>query len=317
MEEHPVARPQVHVKRLQLQLLDEDAAVAVGDRLRQPGRTGGEQDPQRMTERYLLELELLGGHGRVVHDLVPGLRPGLPADRLPGGSRHVDHLLEAGQQRDDLLYLGAAVVVPAAVAVAVHAEQDLRRQLPEPVADPAPAEVGGAAGPDGADAGGGQHGDHCLRDVRHAGGHPVAGADTHGAQPGRQHPDAVREVRPGQSRERRGLRLVVQGLFTGPLAAQHVLCVVKPGPGEPVGAGHGPGAEDRCRPDRGLDAAVVPDRLPEPVEVSHRPVPQRVIAGEVEPALSGEPPGERGDVGAADAIRSWRPQQVTLANLAS
>ena len=185
--------------------------MAVGDRLRQPGGTGGEQDPQRMTERHLLELELRGRHRRVVHDLVPGLRPGLPGDRLPGGSRHVDHLLEAGQQRDDLLHLGAAVVVPAAVAVAVHAEQDLRRQLPEPVADPAPAEVGGATGPDGADAGRGQHRDHRLRDVRHAGGHPVAGADAHGAQPGGQHPDAVREVRPGQPRERRGFRLVVQG----------------------------------------------------------------------------------------------------------
>ena len=290
--------------------------MAVGDRLRQSGGAGGEQDPQRMAERHLLELELRGRHGRVIHDLVPGLRPGRPSDRPPGRSRHVDHLLQAGQQRDDLLHLGTAVVVPAAVAVAVHAEQDLRRQLPEPVADPAPAEVGGAAGPDGPDAGGGQHGDHRLRDVRHAGGHPVAGADPHGAQPGGQHPDAVREVRPGQPRERRGLRLVVQGRFAGPLAAQHVLRIVQPGSGEPVGAGHGPGAEDRRRPDRGLDAAVVPDRLPESVKVGHRPVPQRVIVGEVKPALPGEPPGERGDVGAADAVRSRRPQQVTFANLA-
>ena len=247
MEEQPVAWAQVHVERLQLQLLDEDAAVAVGDRLRQPGGTGGEQDPQRMTERHLLELELRGRHRRVVHDLIPGLGPGIPGDRLPGRSGHVDHLLEAGQQRDDLLHLGAAVVVPAAVAVAVYAEQDLRRQLAESVADPTPAEVGGAAGPDGADAGRGQHRDHRLRDVRHAGGDPVAGADAHGAQPGGEHPDAVREIGPGQARERRGFRLVVQRVLARPLVAQHVLRVVQPGPGEPVGAGHGPGAEDRRR----------------------------------------------------------------------
>ena len=266
-----------------------------------------------MTEGHLLELELRGRHRRVVHDRVPG--PG-SGDRQPGGTRHVDHLLQAGQQRDDLLHLGAAVVVPAAVAVAVHAEQHLRRQLPEPVADPAPAEVGGATGPDGADAGRGEHGDHRLRDVRHAGGHPVAGADAHGAQPGGEHADAVREVRPGQARESRGLRLVVQRVLVGPLAAQHVLRVVQPGPGEPVGTGHGPAAENRRRRGRGLDAAVIPDRLPEAVEVGHRPAPQRVIAVEVKPALAGEPLDERGDVGAADAVRPWRPQQVTVANLA-
>ena len=269
-----------------------------------------------MAERHLLELELRGRHRRVIHELVPGPGPERPRDRQPGGSRHVDNLFQAGQQRDDLRHLGTAVVVLAAVAVAVHAEQDLRRQLPEPVADPAPAEVGRAAGPDGADAGGGQHGDHRLRDVRHAGGDPVAGADAHGAQPGGEHPDAVREVRPGQARERRGFRLVVQGVLAGPLAAQHVLRVVQPGPGEPVGAGHGPGTENRRRRDRGLDAAVIPDRLPEAVKVGHRPVPQRVITGEVKPALTGKPAGERGDVGAVGPIRPRRPQQITLANLA-
>ena len=236
-------------------------------------------------------------------------------DGLPGGPGHVDHLLQAGQPRDDLLHLGAAVVVPAAVPVAVHAEQHLRRQLPEPVADPAPAEVGGAAGPHRADAGRGEHGDDRLRDVRHAGGDPVAGADAHGAQPGGEHADAVRQVGPGQARQRRGLRLVVQRVLAGLLAPQHVLRVVQPGAGEPLGTGHGPAAEDRGRRRRGLDAAVVPDRLPEAVEIGHRPAPQRGVAVEVEPALAGEPPDERGDVGAADAVRSRRPQQVTLANL--
>ena len=76
-----------------------------------------------MAERHLLELELRRGHRRVVHELVPG--PGR-RDRLPGGPGHVDHLLQAGQSRDDLSHLGAAVVVHAAVAIAVHAEQHLR-----------------------------------------------------------------------------------------------------------------------------------------------------------------------------------------------
>ena len=269
-----------------------------------------------MAERYLLELELRGGHRRVVHDLVPGPCPWVPGDGEPAGTRHVDDLLQAGQQRDDLLHLGAAVEVPAAVAVAVHAEQHLRRQLAEPVADPAPAEVGRAARPHRADAGGGEHRDHGLRGVRQAGGDPVAGTDAHAAQPGGEHPDAVREIRPGQPRERRALGLVVQRVLARLLAAQHVLGVVQPGPGEPVRARHGPAAEDRGRRRRGLDAAVVPDRLPEAVQVGHRPAPQRVVAVELVPALAGEPPDERGDVGAGDPVRARRPQQVTLANLA-
>ena len=76
-----------------------------------------------MAERHLLEFELRRGHRRVVHELVPG--PGR-RDRLPGGPGHVDHLLKAGQSRDDLRHLGAAVVIQAAVPVAVHAEQHLR-----------------------------------------------------------------------------------------------------------------------------------------------------------------------------------------------
>src|SRR2546423_484040 len=123
---------------------------------------------------------------------------------------------------------------------------------------------------------------------------------------------------PQPARQRRGLRLVVERIGFWPLAPQHVLRVVQPGPGEPLGPGHAPAAEDRGRRRRGLDAAVIPDRLPEAVEIGHGPAPQRGIAVtlKVEPPLAGQPPDERGDVGAGGAVRSRRPQQVTLANLA-
>ena len=225
-------------------------------------------------------------------------------------------MLEAGQPGDDLADLGAAVVVAAAVTVAVHAEQDLRGELTEPVADPAAAEVGGAAGPDRADAGGGQHGDRGLRDVRHAGCDPVAGPDAEAAQLGGQDADAVGELRPGQAGQRRGLRLVVEGILPGPLVPQHVLGVVQPGAGEPVGTGHGPGAEDRRRRRRGLDAAVVPDRLPEAVQVGHRPAPEFGITAEAVSALPAEPADERGHVGPVNPVRARRPQQVALADRA-
>jgi len=266
-----------------------------------------------MTERHLLEFESCGGHRRVIHQLRPGMRA---RDRSTERPRDPDHLLEAGQPGDDLADLGAAVEIAAAVAVAVHAEQHLGCQLPEPVADAAAAEVGGAAGPDGADAGGSQHRDRGLRDVRHAGGDPVTGPDAHAAQLGGQDADAAGQLRPGQAGQRGGLRLVVEGVLAGPLVAQDVLCVVQPGAGEPLGAGHGPGPEDRGRRRRGLDAAVVPDGLPEAVEVGHRPVPELGIAAEVMAAVPAEPAGERRHVGAADPVGSRRPQQVALADRA-
>jgi predicted TIM-barrel fold metal-dependent hydrolase len=107
-----------------------------------------------VAEGHLLEPESGGRHRRVIHQLGPGAdarsaRDG--PDRGAERSGHPDHLLEAGQARDDPRHLGASLVVPAAVAVAVHAEQGLGRQLAEPIADPAAAEIGGAASPDGAD----------------------------------------------------------------------------------------------------------------------------------------------------------------------
>ncbi len=288
--------------------------MAVRDRLGQPGGTGGEQDPQRVPERHLLELEPGGRHRRVVHQLVPG--PGA-GDRPAQRARHLYDVPHAAERADDLRHLGAAVVVAAAVAVAVHAEQDLRCQLAEPVADPPAAEIGRAAGPDRADARRGQHRDRGRRDVRHAGGDPVARTDAHLPQPGGQHPHGVPELGPGQAGQRRGLRLVIQGVLARPFVTQNVLRVVQPGPGEPVGARHRPAAEHRRRRGRRLDAAVVPDRLPEAVEVGHRPAPQGGVVVETPPAFGGEPPREGGHVRAGHPVRTRRPQQVALADLAS
>ena len=66
---------------------------------------------------------------------------------------------------------------------------------------------------------------------------------------------------------------------------------------------------------RGLDAAVIPDRLPEAVQVGHRPLPQILVAVEAVPALEAELAGERRHVGALHPVRTRCPQQVTLADL--
>ena len=225
VEEHPVAGPQIHVEPLQLELLDEDAAVAVGDRLGQAGRAGREQDPERMAERDLLEAERRGGDRRVIHHVVPAegvLSRRARVFRVQQGQ--VDDVLQARQAGGDLCGLLAPVVVTAAIPVPVGAHQHLGRELAEPVGGPAPAEVRRAAGPDRADARRGEHGDHGLRDVRQVGGDPVAGADAHGAQPGGEGPDLARERLPRQALQRDGLAREQQRVRAGPASCPGAGC---------------------------------------------------------------------------------------------
>ena len=60
------------MQREGLQVLEEDPAVAVDDRLRQPGRARRVEDVQRVRERHGLELERAG----LGEKLVPGDRVG-------------------------------------------------------------------------------------------------------------------------------------------------------------------------------------------------------------------------------------------------
>ena len=73
-QKKPVADADVEVQAALLALLEGDAAVAVHDPLRQPGRARRVDDPQRMVERQLLERRVL-----LVGD---GIGPG----RAPSGS---------------------------------------------------------------------------------------------------------------------------------------------------------------------------------------------------------------------------------------
>ena len=75
--EEPVVGLQVEVQVHLLQHLEQDAAVAVHDRLRQTGRARAVEDPERVVERHLLEGELSA--------LTRGAEV-VPADRAPEAS---------------------------------------------------------------------------------------------------------------------------------------------------------------------------------------------------------------------------------------
>ena len=79
-------RAQVEVEGLQLELLEQDAAVAVHDRLGQAGGAGGEQHPQRVVEGHLLADELRRRRRRPGQHVVPR-RARWPPARAPGRAR--------------------------------------------------------------------------------------------------------------------------------------------------------------------------------------------------------------------------------------
>ena len=224
----------------------------------------------------------------------------------------VNDLLQAValQVADDGRQLAAAVEVLAAVLVAAGRDQDLRLELAEPVEHAPPAEVRRHARPDRPDARRGEHRDDGLGDVRQHGRDPVAGLDAHVPEPGREDPHRGREVIPVQGRDWGRLGLVVQRHLARPLVAQHVLGVVEGGAGEPLGARHLATAEDGGGLGSAVDVVIVPDRPPEGVDVSDRPLPQVGVRAEVQAPGVLQPPREGGDAGLLDPLRGGRPQQV-------
>ena len=112
--------------------------MAVDDRLRQAGRAAGVQDPERVVEGHGLEVErAVGGPEEAV----------LPAAAVEVAEPHE----RPADLRVDRVDDGAAVEVPAAVAVAVDGQQHLRLDLREAVDHRARAEVRRAARPDRAE----------------------------------------------------------------------------------------------------------------------------------------------------------------------
>ncbi len=174
-----VARPQILVERERLEVLEDDAAVPVHDRLGQPGGPRGVDDPERVRERHLLEVRLvlvaLGA------EIVP-LRD--PRRRLPrlADQVHQHDGGRSGQLRQHLVAQLRPGVLLAVVGVAVAGDQHLRLDLGEPVDHAARAEVRRARRPDRAQARGGEQADDGLGHVRQQRGHPVTASDPEDAQ---------------------------------------------------------------------------------------------------------------------------------------
>ena len=147
------------------------------------------------------------------HQLAPAHAPGQTRRRSPRatgraaapcGARFASSARIAAQG------LGA-IVVPAAVAVAVHRQQHARLDLSEAVDHAARAELRRRARPDRADRGDGQQRDERLGDVRHVGDDAIAAPHAQRAQTGGHLRDLHGELRPRQRVQLAQLRGVQDG----------------------------------------------------------------------------------------------------------
>ena len=283
--EETVAGTKIAVQPRLLQVLQQDAALPLDDRLRQTRRAGRVEDPERVVEGQALEAQL-GGLG----------------EQLLPSARHQHRVLDRRDRGDDLGHALAAIEVAPAVAVALGGDQDLWLDLLEAIDHCGGSELGRAARPDGADARAGQERHHRLGHVRHVRRHPVAALHPEPAQPGGAARHLIRELVPAQLAQRLGLRRVHDRRLPRPRPSEQVLGVVQLGAREPLGSRH-LAATQHALVGR-VDLEPVPERAPEAVEVLHRPSPQLVVVGE--PAR----PHEAGHLGRVRVRRG--PQKLSL-----
>src|SRR5215218_2691240 len=239
-------------------MLHEDAALAVHYRFGQPSSTRGIQHPEGMVEGDLLEVDiraLMGAEKLVPEDhVLQGARV-----RLVVEVRQDHGLLERGYLLLELRHNLCPVVVLAAVAIAVHREEDLRLYLLEAVHDAARAEVRGATRPDRTYGGDGEQGYDRLRDVRQISHHPVAAIHADLFEPRGQSCGPLLELLPAQLTERPDLGLVHDGGLIPSSVLEDVLGVVELSSRKPLGPRHLAPRQHPLVGTRGLDVTVLPD----------------------------------------------------------
>ena len=260
--EDPVVLLGVEVQVQLLEVLEQDPAVPVHDRLRQARRAAGVQDPQGVVERHVGELERLAG----------ALEARLPARAVQVAEG--DEVLESSDLAGDGAYGLAPVEVAPAVAVAVDGQQHLGLDLGEAVHDAAGPEVRRAARPHRAEARAGQEARDRLGDVGQVRGDAVARADAERPQPAGDPSRALAQLAPRPLVQLAQLGGVADGHRVVVAVAEHVAGMAEPRAREPLRPRHGPRAERPLGRRGRLHVEVLPDRGPEPLEVA-RPTSAR------------------------------------------
>ncbi len=211
---------------------------------------------------------------------------------LPARPVQVSQAHDPRQRRDlggDPVDRIPAIEVLTAVAIAIHSQQHLGLDLREAVDHAPHTELGRGRRPHRPDRGAREQRGHGLGDVRHVRGDPVAFAHAGCAQPRGDRRRQRPQLAPGHRRQLSRFRGVLDRERTGVLAGEHVLGVADPRAREPFRAGHRRTAEDPVAPLGEANLEELDQRLPERLDVEHRPAPQVVIALEPQVVLLVEP----------------------------
>ena len=186
--------------------------------------------------------------------------------------------LQAGQRI-------TAVVALAVVAILGDGQQQLWLDLLEAFQHALAAEFGRAAGPDGADAAGGEQGDDRLGDVGQVSDDAVAPPDAQFAQAGGESGDLARGVGPAEGMERAALVGIKQHRVTFMTFGEDILGIIERAAGEPTRAGHLTGGERRLPTVVMAQIAEGEEALPESGQILYGPTMQRAVIGKSEVAL--------------------------------
>ena len=217
-------------------------------------------------------------------------------------------MAQAGQGGAHLADHLTAVHISPAVTDAIHGEQHLGFNLLETVQHRMGAHVGRTNAPDGPNADGRQKRNHGLGDVRQIGRHPVPGHHALRLQMQGQRCHLLAQFGPGQFPRRRaaqGLFVVADdGFETSGVGRvhmpEHLVRVVELRAGKPLGVDHPRRhiariapycwlGQHRCMRGGGLQFKIIPNALPERVQIRGRPTPQGVVRIKRQTALVFEP----------------------------
>lgn len=287
----------VVVQAEQRQHHDDDAAMAVHDRFRQPGGAAGIDDPERMIERQPHRLERMDRSARPCEDvgkqcLRCGRRNGLAVQ---------DDMLDRGQRTPQLGHDIAPVVPPACIGDGVAGDQQFGFDLLEAVDHGGRGHVGRADTPDRTDAGACEKRDDGLGNIGQIGRDAVAGLDALVLQVQRERGRLAPQFRPTRLRQ--------PAVFTGADdrgqaggisrrdMPEHLPGIVDLRARKPDRARHPALGEHGRKRRRRLQIVIVPDAAPEAVEIAHRPSPHVLVISKSEAALLGEPVAVEGDLG--------------------
>ena len=221
-----------------------------------------------MVEGKLREWNVPGGEsGDQIADAHGAGERGQVRESGLGNVGHDHDFFQARQARRDLPHLAQRIVDPAVVVVAVGDEQQLGCHLAEAVDHALHAEVGRGRGPDRANAGRREHGDHRFRNIGQVAGDAVTGLHAKASQGLRQPRHLRIQIRmahaafdPVLTPEQDRRRIVAP--------AQKVLGKVEPRVREPPCPGHSVAADQHFRSlATGAHPRKSPQRRPELLRV--------------------------------------------------